>query len=59
MRDGMRWFENDVGSLRKQMRRVYEKRDEAKEKAKRGRDWVLERYSPRVVGDIMVKRLES
>lgn len=55
----MRWFENDVGSLRKQMRRVYEKRDEAKEKAKRGRDWVLERYSPRVVGDIMVKRLES
>ncbi len=54
-----RWFENDIDSLRMQMRNVYENYKAAKKKAALGRQWIAENYSLDKVKEVIIDRLSS
>lgn len=53
------WFENDIDSLRLQMRYVYENYQKAKNKAMLGRQWIVKNYNLDKVGKIIIDRLSD
>lgn len=56
---GMEFPVIDVESLKKQMRRVYENREEAKKKGKKARQDMIKSFSPKVVGKLIDDRLDE
>ncbi len=56
---GAEWSEPDVERAAELMRRVVEDPQAVRERADRGREDILERYSPKQAGAFMSRRLES
>ena len=56
---GATWAEPDVDAAAALMRRVWERPDEARALGERGRDALLERFSPRRTADFIEARLEE
>lgn len=55
----MNWAEPSVGHLKSLMRRVYERRNEAREKGLLGKKVIQENYSSQAIGNLIVDRLED
>jgi len=55
----MNWGEPNISTMKKQMRRVFEHRNEAKEIGKRGQETISKEFSPEVIGSLMVDRLNQ
>lgn len=55
--EGNKWADVDIQDLRRQMRFVYENRDQAKKVAKNGNKQVKDKLNPKVVGKIMKDRI--
>jgi glycosyltransferase involved in cell wall biosynthesis len=56
---GNKWASVDIADLRKQMRSVYENREEAKKTGKQGQKEVREKLNYKTVGAMMKKRIEE
>jgi glycosyltransferase involved in cell wall biosynthesis len=56
---GARWAEPSVVHAAEQLRRVYDRRDEANEKAERGREWVRREMSPDAAGRRLAERVAT
>ncbi len=50
---GLNWAQPSVTHLRTLMRRVYENREEARQKGAKARQRMIERYGPEAIGRIM------
>lgn len=57
--EGNQWADVDIDDLRKQMRFVFENRDQAKKVAKKGQREVREKLNFKVVGEMMKKRINE
>lgn len=57
--EGNQWADVDIQDLRKQMRYVYENRDQAKKVAKKGQKEVREKLNFKVVGELMKNRINE
>ena len=55
----MNWADPNISHLKKLMRYVYENREEAKTIGLQGKKDIEELYNPRVVSDLITKRLEE
>lgn len=57
--DDQNWGQADEDHLRKQMRLVYDNREEAKNRGQRAKEYILNNLNPEAVGNRMLKRLEE
>lgn len=53
------WADPDIMHARAQMRYVFEHRDEAAKRGEAGREFIREKFAPKVVGELMAERLQQ
>ena len=54
---GLSWAQPSVSHLRQLMRRVYENREEAREKGRAARQRMVDKYSPEPIADVVLKEV--
>ena len=55
--NGLKWAQPNVAHLRSIMRHVYEHREEGRAKGRAARQRMVEKFSPEVVAQLVVKEL--